>query len=75
MIPYPPPMVPNPRGFDADGNPTIYSSQVHKANSIIMQIRIPPNYGNRYRKEFESIYTEIAEETKSLYMPLRFLMV
>ena len=34
-----------------------------------MQIRIPPNYGNRYRNEFESIYTEIAEETKSLYMP------
>ena len=50
-------------------------AKVYKAKSIIMQIRIPPNYGNRYRKEFESIYTEIAEETKSLYMPLRCLRV
>ena len=47
----------------------IYLYKVYKAKSIIMQIRIPPNYGNRYRNEFESIYTEIAEETKSLYMP------
>ena len=39
------------------------------SKSIIMQIRIPPNYGNRYRNEFESIYREIAEETESLYMP------
>tara|TARA_Y100001970_G_C14127929_1_gene800048 strand:- start:330 stop:947 length:618 start_codon:yes stop_codon:yes gene_type:complete len=44
-------------------------AKVYEAKSIIMQIRIPPNYGNRYRNEFESIYTEIAEETKSLYMP------
>ena len=43
--------------------------KTYGAKSIIMQIRIPPNYGNRYRNEFESIYTEIAEETGSLYMP------
>ena len=29
---------------------------------IIMQIRIPPNYGKSYVKAFESIYPEIAEE-------------
>ena len=43
--------------------------KTYGSKSIIMQIRIPPNYGNRYRNKFESIYTEIAEETGSLYMP------
>ena len=44
-------------------------AKTYGSKSIIMQIRIPPNYGNRYRNEFESIYTEIAKETESLYMP------
>ena len=29
---------------------------------MIMQIRIPPNYGKNYVKAFESIYTQIAKE-------------
>jgi len=33
-----------------------------KANPIIMQIRIPPNYGKNYVAAFESIYSEIAAE-------------
>jgi acyl-CoA thioesterase-1 len=33
-----------------------------EANPIIMQIRIPPNYGKNYIAAFESIYSEIAEE-------------
>ncbi len=33
-----------------------------KANPIIMQIRIPPNYGKNYVAAFESIYSEIAQE-------------
>ena len=33
-----------------------------KANPIIMQIRIPPNYGKNYVVAFENIYTEIALE-------------
>ena len=33
-----------------------------KANPIIMQIRIPPNYGKNYVAAFESIYSEIAKE-------------
>jgi len=33
-----------------------------KAKPIIMQIRIPPNYGKKYVSAFESIYSEIAEE-------------
>ena len=33
-----------------------------EANPIIMQIRIPPNYGKNYVAAFESIYSEIAVE-------------
>ena len=33
-----------------------------KLYPIIMQIRIPPNYGKNYVAAFESIYSEIAEE-------------
>ena len=32
------------------------------AYPIIMQIRIPPNYGKKYIAAFESIYSEIAQE-------------
>ena len=40
----------------------IDASFVAKANPIIMQIRIPPNYGKNYVAAFENIYSEIAEE-------------
>ena len=30
---------------------------------IIMQIKIPPNYGKKYIKAFEEIYSEVASET------------
>ena len=40
----------------------IDASFTAKANPIIMQIRIPPNYGKNYVAAFESIYAEIAEE-------------
>ena len=33
-----------------------------EANPIIMQIKIPPNYGKKYVAAFESIYSEIAVE-------------
>ena len=33
-----------------------------EAYPMIMQIRIPPNYGKNYVTAFESIYSEIAEE-------------
>ena len=36
---------------------------------LLMQIRIPPNYGSRYQKAFESIYASIASETKAILIP------
>jgi len=40
----------------------IDASIAAEANPIIMQIRIPPNYGKSYVTAFESIYSEIAAE-------------
>tara|TARA_Y100000741_G_scaffold187725_1_gene142849 strand:- start:30 stop:644 length:615 start_codon:yes stop_codon:yes gene_type:complete len=36
---------------------------------LLMQIRIPPNYGSRYQKAFESIYSIIARETSATLIP------
>ena len=36
---------------------------------LLMQIRIPPNYGSRYQKAFESIYASIASETNAILIP------
>ena len=40
----------------------IDASLAAEANPIIMQIKIPPNYGKNYVTAFESIYSEIAAE-------------
>tara|TARA_B100001057_G_scaffold118528_1_gene117174 strand:+ start:99 stop:725 length:627 start_codon:yes stop_codon:yes gene_type:complete len=50
----------------------IDASFAAKANPVIMQIRIPPNYGKNYVVAFESIYSQIAEE-KNIPM-LTFLL-
>ena len=36
---------------------------------LLMQIKIPPNYGSRYQKAFESIYATIASETNAILIP------
>ena len=36
---------------------------------ILMQIRIPPNYGRIYTKAFESMYVEVANEMGILLVP------
>jgi len=38
------------------------------AEVILMQIRIPPNYGSRYVTAFESLYPELANEMDISYM-------
>ncbi|WP_205472819.1 arylesterase [Agarivorans sp. Alg241-V36] len=43
-----------------------------KQNDIkiaLMQIRIPPNYGKRYRQAFEGLYPKIAEQQQVSYLP------
>ena len=36
---------------------------------ILMQIKIPPNYGRKYTQAFESLYGEIANEMEILLIP------
>jgi acyl-CoA thioesterase-1 len=36
--------------------------QQHKSQPILMQIRIPPNYGPRYVRQFTAVYPELAEK-------------
>ena len=36
---------------------------------ILMQIKIPPNYGRKYTQTFESLYGEIANEMEILLIP------
>ena len=44
-------------------------TEISNANIFLMQIRIPPNYGSRYRKAFESIYPRITETTSAILIP------
>jgi acyl-CoA thioesterase-1 len=39
------------------------------AEILLMQIKIPPNYGRRYVNAFESIYKDLAKETGITYLP------
>ena len=44
-------------------------TEISNANIFLMQIRIPPNYGSRYRKAFESIYPRITATTSAILIP------
>jgi acyl-CoA thioesterase I len=50
-------------------NQIITLIQQHKAQPILMQIRIPPNYGARYGKKFAEIYTELAQQHDIMLWP------
>ncbi len=41
----------------------------HQAQPILMQIRIPPNYGPRYTKQFVALYPALAEKNQAMYWP------
>ncbi|MDX1678932.1 SGNH/GDSL hydrolase family protein, partial [Arsukibacterium sp.] len=36
--------------------------QQHNAEPLLMQIRIPPNYGPRYVRQFTALYPQLAEK-------------
>ena len=46
----------------------IDASFVAKANPIIMQIRIPPNYGKNYVVSFESIYSDVIQNVFTIIL-------
>ncbi len=43
--------------------------QKNHAQAILMQIRIPPNYGPRYTKQFVALYPTLAEKHQSVLWP------
>ncbi|MEH8020996.1 arylesterase [Rheinheimera metallidurans] len=62
------------RGFTIDSIQTNLSKIItltkqHKATPILMQIRIPPNYGPRYGQLFSDIYPQLAEKHKLRLWP------
>jgi acyl-CoA thioesterase I len=55
------------RGFNVNSvesnlNEIITLVKQHTATPVLMQIRIPPNYGPRYGKQFSNIYPKLAEK-------------
>lgn len=55
------------RGFavataKANLNEIISLVKHHRATPILMQIRIPPNYGPRYVQQFSAIYPQLAQQ-------------
>jgi acyl-CoA thioesterase-1 len=43
--------------------------QQQGARALLIQIRIPPNYGARYIRQFESIYPELAQQHQVPLLP------
>ncbi|MGL4192185.1 MAG: multifunctional acyl-CoA thioesterase I/protease I/lysophospholipase L1 [Vibrio sp.] len=43
--------------------------QAHNATALLMQIRIPPNYGKRYSEGFAQIYPSLAEQFSIPLLP------
>ena len=46
-------------------------TQIHQAGAkpLLMQIRLPRNYGPRYIKQFEAIYPQLAQQQKIPLLP------
>jgi len=44
-------------------------AQSKNINVLIMDIRIPPNYGKRYNKLFSQVFKQTAQETNSTLLP------
>jgi len=62
------------RGFSintvkANLNEIIMLIKQHKSTPVLMQIRIPPNYGPRYGQQFSAIYPQLAEQHKITLWP------
>ncbi|MBD8164254.1 multifunctional acyl-CoA thioesterase I/protease I/lysophospholipase L1 [Erwinia persicina] len=51
-----------PQQIEQDLDQAIKLALAAKAQPILMQIRIPPNYGKRYSESFAAIYPRLAEK-------------
>lgn len=48
---------------------TIRAAQAAKARVLLIGMRLPPNYGPAYTQRFEKIYTDLARQYKTAYLP------
>ena len=58
-----------PKQIAANLNEMIKIADSADVKVLLMQIRIPPNYGSRYQKALESIYPSIASKTSATLIP------
>jgi acyl-CoA thioesterase-1 len=47
----------------------IKDAQAANAKVLLLGMKIPPNYGERYTQLFEAMYRELAKEYKTLFVP------
>jgi acyl-CoA thioesterase-1 len=50
----------------------VTSAQAAGAKVLIVGMRLPPNYGSRYVREFESLYGEVAKARRTALVPWLF---
>ena len=55
--------------IESNLNEIITLVKQHKAAPVLMQIRIPPNYGPRYGQQFSRIYPQLAEKHQITLWP------
>ncbi len=59
----------NPTTIESNLKSIISQSQQSGAEVILMQIRIPPNYGKRYNNAFNAIYPSVGENMNIPVIP------
>jgi acyl-CoA thioesterase I len=65
------------RGQPLDGTRTNLDSMVLKAQKagakvLLLGMKLPPNYGSRYVREFDAVFTEVAKTRKVALVPYLF---
>ena len=62
------------RGFpvpqlESNLNAMVTQIKQQQSKAVLMQIRIPPNYGPRYTKQFVALYPALAEKYQAIHWP------
>jgi len=60
------------KSISANLSAMVAASQANGAKVMLLGMRIPPNYGERYTQQFAAIYAELAKTHSTLFVP--FLM-
>lgn len=58
-----------PKLIESNLQQIIHQVEQSGAKAVLMQIRIPPNYGKRYNQMFENVFPSIADQTSTPLIP------